>query len=255
LTALQEGDVSVEDVLSRVVTTATTGRSSRPSATSVAAVDGVQLDLGRSRRCGFPEVVYSPGKTEQTMVEIFRRLQEAGQDCLATRASAAQLQAIHDVFPQAVLNERARTARISSAGPVTGRVPVLTAGTSDLPIAEEALETLRWMHCGCDLVTDVGVAGPQRLLQQLPQLEGADAVVVVAGMEGALPSVVGGWVDCPVIAVPTSVGYGASLGGLAALLGMLNSCAANVCVVNIDAGFKGGYLAGMMALSRHREEA
>ncbi|MEZ6050909.1 MAG: nickel pincer cofactor biosynthesis protein LarB [Planctomycetaceae bacterium] len=132
-----------------------------------------------------------------------------------------------------------------------GRVLVVTAGTSDLPVAEEALETLRWMHCGCELIVDIGVAGPHRLLAQLDRFEGADVVIVVAGMEGALPSVVGGWVNCPVIAVPTSVGYGASFSGLTALLGMLNSCAANVTVVNIDAGFKAGYVAGLIAHGKH----
>jgi hypothetical protein len=126
-------------------------------------------------------------------------------------------------------------------------VTIVTAGTSDLPIAEEARETAAWTGAQVSMVQDVGVAGPHRLPANLGQLRGADAVVVVAGMEGALPSVVGGYVGCPVIAVPTSVGYGASFGGLAALLGMLNSCAANVTVVNIDAGFKGGYLAGLIA--------
>jgi NCAIR mutase (PurE)-related protein len=126
-------------------------------------------------------------------------------------------------------------------------VAVVTAGTSDLPIAEEAIETLDWMGVRVTTVADVGVAGPHRLPERLPSIAGADAVVVIAGMEGALPSVVGGYVDCPVIAVPTSVGYGASLGGIAALLSMLNSCAANVTVVNIDAGFKGGYVAGLIA--------
>ncbi|MCA9029068.1 MAG: nickel pincer cofactor biosynthesis protein LarB, partial [Planctomycetaceae bacterium] len=124
---------------------------------------------------------------------------------------------------------------------------VVTAGTSDRPVAEEALETLRWMNCEVELIVDVGVAGPHRLPAHLTKLREADVIVVVAGMEGALPSVVGGYVDCPVIAVPTSVGYGANFGGLSALLGMLNSCAANVTVVNIDAGFKGGYIAGLIA--------
>ena len=124
---------------------------------------------------------------------------------------------------------------------------VVTAGTSDLPVAEEARETAVWTGAQVNLIQDVGVAGPHRLTANLTQLEGSDAVVVIAGMEGALPSVVGGYVACPVIAVPTSVGYGASFGGLAAMLGMLNSCAANVTVVNIDAGFKGGYLAGLIA--------
>jgi NCAIR mutase (PurE)-related protein len=126
-------------------------------------------------------------------------------------------------------------------------VVVVTAGTSDLPVAEEARETALWTGARVRLIQDVGVAGPHRLAANLGVLRGADAVVVVAGMEGALPSVVGGHVACPVIAVPTSVGYGASFGRLAALLGMLNSCAANVAVVNIDAGFKGGYLAGLIA--------
>ena len=124
---------------------------------------------------------------------------------------------------------------------------IVTAGTSDLPVAEEARETALWTGAEVKLIQDVGVAGPHRLTANLPALQEADAVVVVAGMEGALPSVVGGYVACPVIAVPTSIGYGASFGGIAALLGMLNSCAANVTVVNIDAGFKGGYVAGLIA--------
>jgi NCAIR mutase (PurE)-related protein len=128
-----------------------------------------------------------------------------------------------------------------------GMVAVITAGTSDRPVAEEAIETLGWMGCETDLIVDVGVAGPHRLQEQRERFAHADAIVVVAGMEGALPSVVGGCVSCPVIAVPTSVGYGASFNGIAALLGMLNSCAANVTVVNIDAGFKGGYIAGLIA--------
>jgi NCAIR mutase (PurE)-related protein len=126
-------------------------------------------------------------------------------------------------------------------------VAVVTAGTSDLPVAEEARETLDWMGVSVCMIHDCGVAGPQRLPRHLTALRSADAIVVVAGMEGALPSVVGGYVDCPVVAVPTSVGYGASFGGIAALLGMLNSCASNVTVVNIDAGFKAGYVAGMIA--------
>ncbi len=214
------------------------------------SIDGVQLDVDRQRRCGFPEVIFAEGKSTQTVVDIFARLTSSGQECLATRVSPEQADRLLANFPQAIFNADARTVRLSTPQEPTGRVPVVTAGTSDLPVAEEALETLRWMHCGCELIVDIGVAGPKRLLEQLPRLEGADALVVVAGMEGALPSVIGGWVDCPVIAVPTSVGYGASLGGLSALLGMLNSCAANVAVVNIDAGFKAGYLAGMIARRR-----
>ena len=131
---------------------------------------------------------------------------------------------------------------------------IVTAGTSDLPVAEEARETALWTGAAVTLLHDVGVAGPHRLKANLPILADADAIVVVAGMEGALPSVVGGYVSCPVIAVPTSVGYGASFGGIAALLGMLNSCAANVSVVNIDAGFKGGYVAGLIASRAARQK-
>jgi len=131
-----------------------------------------------------------------------------------------------------------------------GHVAVVTAGTSDLPVAEEARETLDWMGVEVTMIHDVGVAGPHRLPEQVDQLVQADAVVVAAGAEGALPSVVGGYVACPVIAVPTSVGYGANFGGVAALLAMLNSCAANVAVVNIDAGFKAGYVAGLIALRK-----
>jgi NCAIR mutase (PurE)-related protein len=131
-----------------------------------------------------------------------------------------------------------------------GRVTVITAGSSDLPVAEEVRETLAWMGVDVRLVQDVGVAGPHRLPARLAEFADADAIVVVAGMEGALPSVVGGYVPCPVFAVPTSVGYGANFGGVSALLSMLNSCAANVAVVNIDAGFKAGYLAGLVATRR-----
>lgn len=212
-----------------------------------------QLDLERARRCGFPEVIYAEGKTPATLVELFARLRDAGQDALATRVSDEQMHALHERFDDIIINRLARTARSSAERPPQGRVMVVTAGTSDRPVAEEALETLRWMGTGCELIVDVGVAGPRRLLAELPNLEGADAIVVAAGMEGALPSVVGGWVDCPVIAVPTSVGYGAAFDGVAALLGMLNSCAANVCVVNINAGFKAGYMAGLISRRSHAE--
>jgi hypothetical protein len=218
-----------------------------------ADLDEACVDLDRRRRCGFAEVVYAEGKTVEAIVRIFEALQEGGQDCLATRVSPEQSIALLRRFPKAVYNAVGRTVRLSAApgGEPIGKVAVITAGTSDRPVAEEALETLRWMRCGSELIVDVGVAGPQRLREQIHRFQGADAVVVVAGMEGALPSVVGGYVDAPVIAVPTSVGYGASFGGIAALLGMLNSCASNVTVVNIDAGFKGGYVAGLIARNIH----
>lgn len=217
-----------------------------------------EVDLDRLRRCGYPEVVFSPGKTTAAIADVFRAQLAHGQSCLATRVAPDQAAELLAVFPAAVHNATARTVRIDHGHPAAdsprpeapesrGDVVVITAGTGDLPIAEEAVETAHWMGCSVDLIIDVGVAGPQRLLAQKHRFEGADVVVVVAGMEGALPSVVGGHVACPVIAVPTSVGYGASFGGVAALLGMLNSCAANVTVVNIDAGFKGGFIAGLIA--------
>lgn len=209
-----------------------------------------RVDTDRCRRCGFPEVVYSEGKTVQAIEKIFHSLLKHKHEVLATRMDDEQAEVIQRAFPQGVYNPVARTFRIAlndSASQKIGKVVIVTAGTSDLPVAEEALETVDWMGVEVKLIADVGVAGPHRLNASLDSLQGADAIVVVAGMEGALPSMVGGYVDCPVVAVPTSIGYGASFGGIAALLGMLNSCASNVTVVNIDAGFKGGYIAGLIA--------
>ena len=221
-----------------------------PDPHAIEILSGLQLDLGRQARCGFPEVIYGPGKSIENVLSAFDHLHQRGQPAFVTRVTDEQAAALRQRFPQAIHNVAARTVRLMQPGrenPIAGRVWVVTAGTSDRPVAEEALETLRWMQVECDLIVDIGVAGPQRLLQQVPRLREADALVVVAGMEGALPSVVGGWVGCPVFAVPTSVGYGASFQGVAALLAMLNSCAANIAVVNIDAGFKAGYLAGLVA--------
>ncbi len=219
-----------------------------------AQFDEVTLDLDRHRRCGFPEVVYGEGKNPETIVRIFQRLLKEGVDALATRVDAEKAAHLLSAFPAGHYNDSARTFRVNCVGDdrkapekLVGRVAVITAGSSDLPVAEEARETLDWMGVEVTMIHDVGVAGPHRLPAHLDKLGGVDAVIVVAGMEGALPSVVGGWVDCPVVAVPTSVGYGASFGGIAALLGMLNSCASNVTVVNIDAGFKGAYVAGLIA--------
>jgi NCAIR mutase (PurE)-related protein len=216
---------------------------------AVSAGPATRLDLDRARRCGFPEVIYGAGKEPEHLLEIVTLQQQAGQPSLITRATAEQAEILSARYPAARHNAVARTISIPCGAAVEprGQVVVITAGTTDRPVAEEAVETARWMGCRVSLLMDVGVAGPQRLLAVLPEFEQADAIVVVAGMEGALPSVVGGWVACPVIAVPTSVGYGANFQGLAPLLTMLNSCTANVCVVNIDAGFKGGYLAGLVA--------
>lgn len=214
-----------------------------------AQLDEATLDLDRRQRCGFPEVIFGAGKSVETLIALCHRLQQQGEPILVTRLNAEQQASLQAAFPSAIVNPRAKTFRLPGreAAVSKGRVAVITAGTSDLPVAEEALETLHWMGVTANLVTDVGVAGPHRLPQRLHELAGVAAVVVVAGMEGALPSVVGGYVPCPVIGVPTSVGYGASFGGVAALLSMLNCCAANVTVVNIDAGFKAGYVAGLIA--------
>jgi pyridinium-3,5-biscarboxylic acid mononucleotide synthase len=222
-----------------------------------ADVGEARVDLDRRHRCGFPEVVFAEGKTVPVMAKIFAAQAAHGVDVLATRMAAAAAAELMAQFPTACYNPVARTFRIpaavASTGGTCGRVTVITAGTSDLPVAEEARETALWTGAEVNLVADVGVAGPHRLKARLAEFNTADAIVVVAGMEGALPSVVGGYVACPVIAVPTSIGYGASFGGIAALLGMLNSCAANVTVVNIDAGFKGGYVAGLIARNAARK--
>jgi NCAIR mutase (PurE)-related protein len=240
LQGLVDGRMSVEDAAQRLA-------AEMDSHTYTTA--DAHVDLDRGRRCGFPEVIYSEGKTVEAVVAIMEALSAHGEHALATRVSPEQADALRRRFPAAIYNPLGRTVRVMPARePINvGTVAVVTAGTSDRPVAEEAVETLRWMECNVDLIVDIGVAGPKRLLTQKHRFDAADAVVVIAGMEGALPSVVGGWVSCPVVAVPTSVGYGASFGGIAALLGMLNSCASNVCVVNIDSGFKGAYIAGLIA--------
>ena len=220
-------------------------------APAVADLGYAHVDLHRRQRCGFPEVIFCEGKTSEWVEGVVRKLAEAGQDCLATRVSPAQAEHLARLFPQAEQDRVARTFWLPAPGgerpAPAGRVFVLTAGTSDLPVAQEAVVTARALGCEVALVADVGVAGIHRLLRYQAQFTGADAIVVVAGMDGALPSVVGGLVDCPVIAVPTSIGYGAAFNGLAALLTMLNACSANVVAVNIDSGFKGGYVAALIA--------
>jgi NCAIR mutase (PurE)-related protein len=216
---------------------------------SVAELGFATLDLGRKDRCGFPEVVFAEGKTPAWVEGAVRRLATAGQDAFVTRVGDAQAAHLATHFPAADQDRLARTFWLRAAAerpPAAGRVCVVTAGTSDLPVAQEAAVTARVLGANAELIADVGVAGIHRVLRQREKLASADVVIVVAGMDGALPSVVGGLVDCPVIAVPTSVGYGAAFGGVAALLTMLNSCSAGVCVVNIDAGFKAGYAAALI---------
>jgi NCAIR mutase (PurE)-related protein len=221
------------------------------AAPATAELGDVTLDLDRQRRCGFSEVVFGQSKSVETLIRIFRCLLDEGQSVLATRVDADKADVLLREFPAGRYNAVGRTFRIDLRSPspsTAGLVAVVTAGTTDIPVAEEVRETADWMGARTDLIVDVGVAGPQRLLAKLDRITKADAVVVVAGMEAALASVVGGHVACPVIAVPTSIGYGANFAGLAALLGMLNCCSANVAVVNIDAGFKAGYIAGMIAV-------
>ena len=196
------------------------------------------VDHHRALRHGYPEVIYSEGKSPEQVVLIAERTLEHGGSALATRTDAATRQAMLARFPDAMVNDVGRTVRVGPVSPKgTGTVLVVTAGTSDLPVAEEAAESALAMGNVVGRLNDVGVAGLHRLLANGSALQTAAVVIVIAGMDGALPSVVGGLVACPVIAVPTSVGYGASLSGLAALFTMLNSCAAGVTVVNIDNGF------------------
>ncbi len=205
------------------------------------------IDHHRSIRCGAPEVIYCPGKTTPQVREIFRRLAAAGGNVLGTRATKEMYEAVVADHPDAAFDELsgAITLRQDPCEPI-GRVGLCAAGTSDLPVAEEARITAEMLGARVTQHYDVGVAGLHRLLAHSEDLQKAHAIVVVAGMEGALASVVGGLVAAPVIAVPTSVGYGASFGGLSALLTMLNSCAAGVSVVNIDNGFAGGYIAAVI---------
>lgn len=213
-------------------------------------IDGADVDLERLKRCGFPEVVYAEGKPAELVVEILTRLNSAGQSGFATRVSLQQAAAVLTAFPNARHNTVAGTICVAAEEPQAAtkfQVAVVSAGSCDAPVAQEALETLRWMTIPATLIEDVGVAGPHRLLKHVPALQQMKAIVCVAGMEAALPSVLGGHVSCPVIGVPTSVGYGASLSGITAMLSMLTCCASNVVTVNIDAGFKGGYVAGMIA--------
>jgi len=210
--------------------------------------DWARLDTARAARTGDPEVVYGAGKTPQQVVESLVALHAAHPDraVLATRLTDAAAEAVSAV-PGAVLHPDARAATLGDLPAPRGRVVVVAAGTSDAPVAAEAALTVQVFGAAVARVTDVGVAGLHRLLAVRDELDAADCLVVVAGMEGALPSVVGGLVGVPLVAVPTSVGYGASFGGLSALLGMLNSCAPGVTVVNIDNGFGAGVFAARVA--------
>jgi NCAIR mutase (PurE)-related protein len=211
-----------------------------------------KIDHHRALRRGFPEAVFGAGKTPEQLVAIVERVVAHGQRVLVTRTTSEAHSQVVAVRPEARYHEAARciTVETQPATPLPGRIAVAVAGTSDLPVAEEAAVTAAFHGAEVDRVYDVGVAGLHRLLDRAETVRQADVVIVVAGMEGALPSVVAGLVDAPVIAVPTSVGYGASFHGLAALLAMLNSCASGVGVVNIDNGFGAAHLACLILRGR-----
>lgn len=207
-----------------------------------------KVDHHRALRVGMPEVIFGPGKAPAHLAEIFARLAERGNNVLATRVTPEQVRAVRKKVRRAEHEETARALVLRQKDEKVGKgtIVVVSAGTSDVPVAEEAAVTASLMGNDVERIYDVGVAGIHRLLAHKEQLAHARVLVVCAGMEGALPSVVGGLVGVPVIAVPTSVGYGASFGGLTALLGMMNSCASNVTVVNIDNGFGAAYVASMI---------
>jgi len=214
----------------------------------IADLGFAQVDTHRALRKGFPEVIFGAGKTAEQVVRIAGKLIDHKQNVLVTRITADHARALKRKFPRAVHHELARCVTIEKKplAKRSGTIAIICAGTSDLPVAEEAAVTAEIMGNTVVRIHDAGVAGLHRILARLDVLQQAKVLVVVAGMEGALPSVVAGLVSKPVIAVPTSVGYGASFGGVAALLGMLNSCGSGVTVVNIDNGFGGGYAASQI---------
>jgi NCAIR mutase (PurE)-related protein len=219
-------------------------------------LEHTHVDHHRSLRSGYPEVIYAAGKTPQQTLDIFSSLVAAGVDVLATRIKPEGAELLLTAYPQATYNSTARTISLrqtSAEKELAGHIVVVCAGTSDLPVAEEAAVTAETFGARVTRITDVGVAGLHRLLAHLDILRSADALVVCAGMEGALPSVIGGLVSVPVIGVPTSVGYGSAFGGSAALLGMLNACSPNITVVNIDNGFGAGYVATMIVQGKNRK--
>ncbi|MCB9883895.1 MAG: nickel pincer cofactor biosynthesis protein LarB [Planctomycetes bacterium] len=233
LQQLQRGERSVDEALQLL--------TAPPRATDLGFAT---VDHDRAARCGFPEVVFCQGKTPADAAHIAAEILTRADRVLLTRATAEHAAAVAAVLPRASYHQRARCITVAPAEVEEhGLVAVVCAGTADLPVAEEAAVTLRIAGNRVQQFTDIGVAGLHRLLARVPEIRAANAIVAVAGMEGALPSVLAGLVDRPVFAVPTSVGYGASFGGLTALLSMLNSCAAGVAVVNIDNGFGAGYLA------------
>lgn len=240
LTQLQQGAVDLDTAASRL--------EERFRAAPLEDLGFARVDHHRTLRQGFPEVVLGLGKTPAQAAAIAGRLVARGQSLLVTRADPTMFAAVREAVPGATYHEAARAITLRQSDVVAGRgtVAVVAAGTSDVPVAEEAAVTAEVMGNETDRIYDVGVAGLHRLLREHERLTAARVLIVVAGMEGALPSVVAGLVRVPVVAVPTSIGYGASFGGVAALLAMLNSCASGVSVVNIDNGFGAGCIASLM---------
>lgn len=203
-----------------------------------------KLDTHREMRSGFQEVVFCSGKADQYLVNIFKRLYEENEEVFGTRAQAHQYELVKEVLPQVSYDEVSHILKVEKQGKIRqGKIAVCTAGTADIPVAEEAAQTAEYFGSYVERIYDVGVSGLHRLLSKLDEIQEANCVIAVAGMEGALASVIGGLVSRPVIAVPTSVGYGASFNGLSALLTMINSCANGIAVVNIDNGYGAGYIA------------
>ncbi len=207
----------------------------------------VRLDTHRALRKGFSEIVYCPGKSDEQLTSIAEAFVDEEANILFSRATKAQYKLIAHILPDARFHEKARIIALGrGTSPSCPGLTVVTAGSSDVPVGEEAAVTAEYMGCAVERLYDVGVAGLHRLLAHVDILQSSRAIIAVAGMEGALPSVIGGLVSCPVVAVPTSTGYGANLGGLAPLLTMLNSCAMGVSVVNVDNGLGAGYFAALI---------
>ncbi|MBQ9063962.1 MAG: nickel pincer cofactor biosynthesis protein LarB [Blautia sp.] len=238
--------MNIEEILSEVQE----GRLTAADASDILKKEGymemqyAKLDAGRKERTGFAEVVYCSGKADEHLISIYKRIYQSEGEVFGTRASMHQFELLKDTIPGITFDP---VSRILKAGgeqkDLKGKIAVCTAGTSDIPVAEEAAQTAEFFGTYVERVYDVGVSGLHRLMSRAEQISDANCIVAVAGMEGALPSVIGGLVSCPVIAVPTSIGYGANFGGLSALLTMINSCANGIAVVNIDNGYGAGYLA------------
>lgn len=205
-----------------------------------------KLDMHRKERTGYAEVIFCSGKSDEQLVEIFRRIYEAEGEVLGTRASTEQYNLIRQHYPEATYDSGSRIIKVEKRKEYLGSIVVCTAGTADIPVAEEAAQTAEFFGNYVERLYDVGVSGLHRLLANLDIIQSANCVITVAGMEGALGSIIGGLVDKPVIAVPTSIGYGANLNGLSALLTMINSCANGISVVNIDNGYGAGYIASQI---------